>query len=963
MTKNKVTIAENALDPSTWQTFEDVEDVREFLVDHFGIWPETAHIYLDHVANNADITPYDEAGIERLGKVNGHFFVVVYPAGIVLILVIVAIVIAAVAVALVFLLRPSANTPNQQNQSANNKLGDRQNEARPNERIPDIFGQVQSTFDLLSVPYRLFVSNQEIEHCYMCVGRGSYTIDPNTICDGITRINQTDGASIAVFAPNTSPNSVGGPAPVLTLGPAITEKVVNLQVFDSVNGQILRAPNAATVSGPNNIAFSSPNEVINDGSFSFTDYFNPGDSVTIGNGGIGYYSNLFAGTYIASAVTSGALSLVSPQLINPRWSTLVGTTPFTDPTNNTFSALTNNASAWVPDSSGTISLGKFFIPSTQMTEIWCNFVCEQGSYYVDKNGNQNQLNVTVEVGITPADPNGNPILGAFVEQTYSVTIQGSPTNRSQIGASLKIVLGTQFGVLVQSMGGILIRAKRTSNTVIATNTTTSDQTQWRDCYIVSHPSQADFGNVTTIQTIIRPTLAALAVKERKLNAIVTRNLPALVSGVFTGSVPTKNAADIICAMALDPFIGNRTLAELDVTGIYAVAGPGGAVQTYFSVLPYLTAPNEFCYTFDDAKVSFEESLADIAQAIFCVAYRRGSVLTLSFEQQTENSTLLFNHRNKIPGSETRSVSFGTLDDNDGISLDYIEPNAPNFPGVDTTLTLYFPPDQSAVNPKKVTSIGIRNQWQAQLYGWRLYQKLIYQNTSVEFDATEEAALLVLQDRIAVADNTRSDTQDGEVQAQAVLLLTLSHNVTFDARFSYTIFLQHPDETVEAIPITAGANPNQVILGFAPTLPCVIDPANYANTIYHIVSSAASAPSAFLLSEKTPKANKTYGLQCINYSDHYYDHDVDYKTDVAIEGLYLEVMTNAPGANVDVEGFYLEVMTNGPGAGTDIEGLFLEVMTGAAPPRLDVEGLYLEVMTQTPPPNMDVDGLYLEVMYH
>src|SRR3954466_5679228 len=126
---NKVTLCENALDPSTWTLHENVPDVPKFLLEHFGIWPDTARIYLDHVANNADITPHDDAGVERLGRANGHFFVVVYPEGIETILLIVALVVAATAIALTFLFRPSIKKGLNED-SANNQLSNRTNQAR-----------------------------------------------------------------------------------------------------------------------------------------------------------------------------------------------------------------------------------------------------------------------------------------------------------------------------------------------------------------------------------------------------------------------------------------------------------------------------------------------------------------------------------------------------------------------------------------------------------------------------------------------------------------------------------------------------------------------------------------------------------------------------------------------------------------------------------------------------------------
>lgn len=968
--KVKVTLCENTFEPSTWKDYE-VDDVREFLVEHFGIWPDNAHIYLDHVANNADITPHDEAGIERLGKVQGHLYVVVYPEGLELILIIVAIALAAVTLALTFLFRPSAK--NQQEQSPNNRLADRQNQARPNERIPDIFGQLWTTFDLLAVPYKTFVANQEIEHCYMCIGRGDYDIamlgSDLAIRDDVTPLGQIDGCNAQLYGPFNSPNKStpppgGGPigavnvtgaglyldpshilwsisggggsgftasfdhviwvfdpggdneqiyykvtmghvvtpgsgytsAPTITftphsgdfvahavavvegtgakgtIGNAFSELVVNLNAFGCVNGQVLTAPNLNSIIGDGDIRFKSPNIIENDGSWDFTHYFSTTETMSIGGlrtdddlavdpGGVHASVHLGGTGYTISSVSSTQIVLSSPGAINSNWSALA--------------AFTGGVSKYGNIdiiSDGQFEIGPFAIIRPEMTEIWLNFVCDGGLYLIDKDGNQHSVTVNIQAVINPCDANGNLITGD--QRIYTTSVVGSTSDRQTKGTTLKITLPTTG--LYAANAGILIACGRTSNTDLTAGRTAVDETKWRDCFLVSPVGAIDFGNVTTIQTQIVTTPTSAAIKTRKMNALVTRKVPQLVSGVFTGLTASKNAADILCAMALDPFIGNRTLAELDVSGIYAAIGTGGTSQGYFNVGGYLTAPIEFCYTFDDSKQSFEEAVAALAQAVFCVAFRRGSVLSVSFEQLSNLSVLLFNHRNKVPKTEVRTVTFGTENDNDGIELDYIEPSAPNYPNMDTLTTLHFPPDQSASNPKKVTAIGVRNLQQATLLGWRLYNKLIYQSISVQFEATEETALLVLHDRILVADNTRPDTQDGEIIAQASLLLTCSQNVVFGS-FNYSIFLQLPDGSVENIPITAGPNPNQVILAFAPTIACVIDPDKYARTTYIVVSDAPTRKTPFLLTEKAAKDGKLYEVKAVNYDENYYAHDGDYIT--------------------------------------------------------------------------------------
>ena len=84
---------------------------------------------------------------------------------------------------------------------------------------------------------------------------------------------------------------------------------------------------------------------------------------------------------------------------------------------------------------------------------------------------------------------------------------------------------------------------------------------------------------------------------------------------------------------------------------------------------------------------------------------------------------------------------------------------------------------------------MRNKWQAHFNAYRLWNKLRFQRKSITFDAAPESELLVLRDRIAVADYRNGIHQSGEVVQQEGLILTLSHDVDFIAGKSYVIYLQ------------------------------------------------------------------------------------------------------------------------------------------------------------------------------
>jgi hypothetical protein len=706
------------------------------------------------------------------------------------------------------LLRP--NIPNQKNvqeTSPNNQLSRRTNKERPNERIPDIFGRLWATPDLLAVPYRYFVDNDEIEHAFYCIGRGSYTIHDSR--DDLTPIDEIPGTSLEVYSPFTSPNS--GDEPQMRIGAAINTLIKAVRPLSSVNGQTLIAPN-------------------------------------------------------------------------------------------------------LPD--GGNYAGPFILGDPDTVEIWCNFVAEQGMYQIaSATGVQTARTADVQVEVTHVDGAGNP-LDAPV--THNITLTGSASDRRRVGVTLRFAVA----------GRVSIRARRTTNTSIAANINVSDEVQWREAMAVSDVAAEDFGDITTVQTLTLPTPQALALKERKLNMLVTRNIPVGTLNddedavTFGAAGPTVSAADIIVAMALDPYIGNRVESELDIVDIYKTIK---RVTEYFET----SLCAQFCYTFDDSKISFEEAIADVASAVFCTAYRRGSVISISFEKETANSTLLFNHRNKLPRSEKRTVSFGNLNNFDGIEFQYTEPNAPNFPNQDTAVTIYIPADQSAVNPKRVNSVGIRNNVQAYLLANRLYNKLKYQNTVVQFEATQEAALSIQNDRILVADNTRPDTQDGDVLEQNALELVLSQPVAFEAG-DYTIFLQLYDGTVQAIGVSAGSASNRVLLDEAPTLPLVLEDDRFAKTTFVIVKNDSESirPSAFLLAEKTPQDGMTYEVKATNYDNRFYDNDKDYADGIVLfNGFEGEV-----GPAIDPGARYEPRLFNDYGS---------QPSTGLSPTTGTVSGMYVE----------------------
>lgn len=852
----KIKYIDNIID-GVIEDFE-AENLVQWLVQKFGSkFPNNARIYHEQISYATDVTPNNEADIEKLQKLKGQFYVVMWNGDPVTTAIAAAVAIVVLSIVFIAVLKPkipSVANRNTQLDSSNNSLSDRSNQARPNARIPDIFGEVNSVPDLLMKPYTKFIDNIEYEYSLMCVGRGYHTI--SDVKDGDTLLSAIDGASAEFYNPFTSPNSG---SPFLTIGDAISEPMYVVRRLNEANGQVLLAPNQGYIRGSNNIRAVHARKGTgdggndesafkyrfrNNGDFDWTEYFDAGQEIVVS---LATYTEPvygvidLSGTYTIEAVYSDDLVLENPQLVNADW----------DNIDDDADDMTDYGSPKLYVDVDK-SIGDFFINVADMERVFVNVIAPSGMYK-DDGETQFTRSVQFRVRLTPTDENGTTI-GAYEDFLKSVV--GSTSTRSQraVTANFK---PTFTGYCKISVTRITDIDRDFAGQVV-------DEIKLKDIYAVSPVSESHFGNITMVQTVTKATESATSVKERKLNCTATRKIATRTTGnnFSTSLSATKRADEIICAMALDEYIGGRTVSELDVDNIYDTVQ---AVEDYFGTDKAV----EFNYTFDKDNFSFEEAISAIANVIHCVAYRQSGKIKLSFEKQTDLSVLLFNHRNKIPKSEERSVKFGVINEYDGIEYQYVSSTD------DALLTIYIPEDQSARNPKKIESIGIRNKIQAYWQAWREYNKLIYQNIATEFEATHEADLLVIRDRILVADNTRSGTQDGEIESVSGLNITLSQPFNSEDGVDYTIFLQLYDESVQSIAITPTSDPYVVTLVSLPNLPLVYDSNNYAKTTYLIVANNDSREKAFIVTEKTPNSGFTSNISAINYDDRYYSNDKDF----------------------------------------------------------------------------------------
>jgi len=614
--------------------------------------------------------------------------------------------------------------------------------------------------------------------------------------------------------------------------------------------------------------------------------------VQFGNMYIGGSNNI-SGSYEISEVNVNSIKFLNARLVNNAWATTYNygeTAPYGGGTISASLALNDAELPWV---------GPFDVPLQGQTNFIANFIAVNG-LYKDNGTIQSAHDVELQLEYTPVSSTGVPL---GLSRTYTRTIEGSSVTQTQRA----LTISANVELYPAPVGRF--RARKITPRDTAFTGQVVDNVQWKDLYVTAPITQEHFGDVTTVQTITVATKGALSLKNRKLNMRVVRKIPILNApppdpsddgswGWFGDTLPSRDVADIIAAVAVDPKIGGRSMQEIDFRNLYETSV---AIRTYFN----RNAPSRFSHTFDDDNMSFEDTLTAIADACFCTAYRRGNVIRLAFERETDTSSLLFCHRNKIPGSEKRTTTFGIDGNYDGVEYEYVDPldSAPQI--------IRLPADGSAIKPKTIKSIGVRSYTQAYIHANRAWNKIRYRRTTVEFVATREAELLLRTDRILVANNVRQGTQDGEIRAMDGLIVTTSQRVLFDDSLSYVAFLQGIEGSVHAVPCYPGGNEYEFELDYLPpTDGFSVDPANYALTTYTIVEAGVGDTGmAFLVDERSYESPSTSKVTAYNYDARYYENDLDNSARILRYTDYNIPYSSADDTQKETGGFWAEESSN------------------------------------------------------
>ena len=721
---------------------------------------------------------------------------------------------------------------NRTQQSPNNSLADRDNLARPLQRIVDLCGTDKLIVDVLSREYVRIVNDVEQRVGYYIAARNKIQIED--IKEGDTLISETRNASVGVYDPFTSPNNS---APDIQIGDPIDEPVYGVTQSADATGQTLKPDNINTTILDGGFSVTSSGEVIDDSdNVDFTDKYKIGDELSLVNlkvneGGV---------IYSIGENTSEVLAVQSDKItfdITGDTSWAIISSPDT--------SIIESYNPKIEEAADEL-IGPFKMTTFKINKLLVNINALNGVYKEDKNGRSNAT-VSYKVNYQKLDDGGNPI-GSQVTIIESIT----GNSNSEKGLTTEIDLGGE--TFVQwSLERITPLDFEFEGTIV-------DEIRLNSVFGLSNIPDEHFGNVTTIQTKRTNEYLATATKTPELNCIGTELVyKYLGNGVFdTNLTPNNQAMQSLIRLALDPYIGRRQESELDLDLLLSLQDE---CESYFGS----DKSGQFNYSFDSTAISAQETFIAIAKAAFIELWREGRVLKGAVEKPQSIPSMVFTHRSKQPNSETWDRKRNTEDAKDSIEFTYTDSLQYK------KETLFYPEDRSGRNPERIEMTGVKGKEQAYWHMMRLYNKNKYQEVSVDFGATSEGRFVKPQSAISVAKGTRVYTYDGDVIDSNGLLLTLSQDVSFTDGDSHSIILKRRDGSTESIMVFETSKKNVVKLLELPSEQ-VYTGNSALKTEFSFGNEDRLSAQMMLPQEITPTGDSYVKIKAINYSPLYYSND-------------------------------------------------------------------------------------------
>lgn len=740
------------------------------------------------------------------------------------------------------LISPSQKTPktslaNQQAESPNNSLTDRNNKPRPYERSYDICGRVQTIPNDLMTTYKVFNdAGVVVEYGYYDSGRGYLDIKAEDITDGDTKVQEITGTSVAVYAPFTSPNNTN--TPQLLVGDPINQNLYITIASNEVDGAVLKAQNDIRVnpSDTGEISLQGATGVVRDntGDSAFSEILSVGDIAVFNLILVKDVANV-SGSYTVTYVDDFEVRVAAGGMLS-EWQKLP----------SGFTPLTQGTEAWIsPSNTYDKSLTDWTtLNRLEVERVVANIAAANGMY--KDNGSKLRTSVTVELQYQLLDETGVPYGDVYSKQSV---ISGRSADYTGVTIYADLPMRSK----------VRVRARRVTDLDLSFEGTVVDEVSYINLYGQVRDTTPHYGNRTTVHSARKQTPRAAEIKQPQLRMVATEMVyKYLGNGVFdTVMTPNTQAIQSLIRLARDPVVGNLNLTTSNMDKLLATQNE---IENYFGN----AEAGQFCYTFDDYKMTMQDIISTIADAIFCTPYRKGQDILLDFERPRMGPEMVFTHRSKTTASEKWTRTFNDAQVYDSLKFSYIDPDT----NVKETISI---PAEGGVNTETYDSKGIRNYRQAYWAAYRRYQKNLLKKVTVSFTATEEGVFVLPGRAISVVKGSRVAPQDGYVVAVNGLTLTLSQPVTFTPGDDHSLILKKRDGGVQSVAVVPGSHDREVVMLSAPQ-EAIYTGNSALKTEFSFGNEARHNAQMILVSTVDPGDDRTVKITGINYEADFYKYD-------------------------------------------------------------------------------------------
>ena len=740
------------------------------------------------------------------------------------------------------LISPSQKTPktslaNQQAESPNNSLTDRNNKPRPYERSYDICGRVQTIPNDLMTTYKVFNdAGVVVEYGYYDAGRGHLDIKAEDITDGDTKVQEITGTSVAVYAPFTSPNNTN--TPQLLVGDPINQNLYITIASNEVDGAVLKAQNDIRVnpSDTGEISLQGATGVVRDntGDSAFSEILSVGDIAVFNLILVKDVANV-SGSYTVTYVDDFEVRVAAGGMLS-EWQKLP----------SGFTPLTQGTEAWIsPSNTYDKSLTDWTtLNRLEVERVVANIAAANGMY--KDNGSKLRTSVTVELQYQLLDETGVPYGDVYSKQSV---ISGRSADYTGVTIYADLPMRSK----------VRVRARRVTDLDLSFEGTVVDEVSYINLYGQVRDTTPHYGNRTTVHSARKQTPRAAEIKQPQLRMVATEMVyKYLGNGTFdTVMTPNTQAIQSLIRLARDPVVGNLNLTTSNMDKLLATQTE---IENYFGS----AEAGQFCYTFDDYKMTMQDIISTIADAIFCTPYRKGQDILLDFERPRIGPEMVFTHRSKTTATEKWTRTFNDAQVYDSLKFSYIDPDT----SVKETISI---PAEGGVNTETYDSKGIRNYRQAYWAAYRRYQKNLLKKVTVSFTATEEGVFVLPGRAISVVKGSRVAPQDGYVVAVNGLTLTLSQPVTFTPGDDHSLILKKRDGGVQSVAVVPGSHDREVVMLSAPQ-EAIYTGNSALKTEFSFGNEARHNAQMILVSTVDPGDDRTVKITGVNYEADFYKYD-------------------------------------------------------------------------------------------